>query len=78
MREAYPSDWLALALGGGEDYELVFTATPDVMEAVAAVLDIPVAVVGEIVAGEPNVDVFDENGEIILLEHMGWDHFQEG
>lgn len=78
LREAYPSDWLALALGGGEDYELLFTAPPHVMKAVTTALDVPVAVVGEIVAGEPSVEVVDENGQAVPLEHSGWDHFKEG
>ena len=53
LREAYPEGWLDLALTGGEDYELLFTAPRRVMEAAAAALDVPVTVIGEIVEGPP-------------------------
>ena len=64
------------ALYGGEDYELLFTAPPEIMPRIEQTLPCPVTVVGKMVEDHP--------GEIILLDgkgnrlpHLrsGWDHF---
>ena len=76
LKKAYPDDWLSLALGGGEDYELLFTAPPEVMGRVAAMLGVPVSVIGDIVEGPPDVKVLDRDGSIMPIESGGWDHFR--
>lgn len=76
LKQAYPDDWLDLALGGGEDYELLFTAPPDVMARVAQSPDAPIFVIGEIIAGESRVEVLDSKGRAIPVAHGGWDHFR--
>lgn len=78
LRGAYPDDWLALALAGGEDYELLFTAPERVIERAVAALDIPVSVIGDMVEGPPEVRVLDRDGRVIPVEHGGWDHFRVG
>ena len=35
-----------MALQGGEDYELLFTAPSDVVERAAAEIDVPITVIG--------------------------------
>ena len=75
LKEAYPDEWLDLALSGGEDYELLFTAPSDVMERTVDALDVPVSVIGQIVEGSPQVRVLDQDGRAIAVEHGGWDHF---
>ena len=75
LRLAYPDDWLSLALAGGEDYELLFTAPPEVLDDVASHLEVPVTVIGDIVGGPPGVRVLDERGASIQLDREGWDHF---
>jgi thiamine-monophosphate kinase len=75
LRQAFPRDWQALALGGGEDYELLFTAPPEAMRRVSAKLPIPVSVIGEIVSGPPGVKVLDARGQRVSLAKGGWDHF---
>ena len=75
LKEAYPEEWLALALGGGEDYELLFTASPHVMERAVAALDVPVSVIGEVLEGPPQVRVLDQEGLVMAVERGGWDHF---
>ncbi len=76
LKTAFPEDWLDMALGGGEDYELLFTAPPDVMSRVVRLLETPVAIIGEIVSGSSDVLVLDGNGERVAVRSGGWDHFQ--
>ena len=77
LREAYPEEWLDLALTGGEDYELLFTAPRRVMAAAAAALDVPVTVIGEIVEGEPGVTVLGADGRPRPMGAGGWEHFRQ-
>ena len=75
LRDAFPEDWLDLALAGGEDYELLFTAPQPVMDRVAGALDVPMSMIGEIVATPLGVTVLDADGRGIPVESGGWDHF---
>ena len=75
LHQAFPHEWLSLALTGGEDYELLFTAPPDVMKTAVHSLEVPVHVVGEIADGLPSVSVLDPDGREIDLAAGGWDHF---
>ena len=75
LKGAFPQDWLDLALSGGEDYELLFCAPEELVGRVAPLLDVPVAVIGEIVEGPAEVTVLDGQGKVIAVERGGWDHF---
>ena len=84
MKEAFPVEYLDLALTGGEDYELLFTAEKDNMNNVKAMLealpdgaDCPVTVIGEI-TGEPGVSLLRRDGRTYLANGQGWDHFKKG
>ncbi|NNG05140.1 MAG: thiamine-phosphate kinase, partial [Inquilinus sp.] len=66
----------AVALAGGDDYELVFTvprARSAEVESVAAGLDLPLTEIGEIVAGA-GIEVVDADGRPVELT-AGWRHF---
>ncbi len=76
LRSAFPDDCVRLALTGGEDYELLFTAPAAVMSQVARALNVPVSVIGEVVEGPPGVTVLDEHGDALPLGAGGWDHFR--
>ena len=78
LRRAYPDDWLAIALSGGEDYELLFTCQPPLMEQIAAELVVPVTVIGNVVAGPSEVKVLGRDGSVLPVESGGWDHFRRG
>jgi thiamine-monophosphate kinase len=68
---------LELALSGGEDYELLFTASTEVINKVKETASYPVSVVGEILAGKPGeVSLVDENGCPFSLPRGGWEHFK--
>ena len=75
LRSAFPDDWLSLALAGGEDYELLFTATPELMAELKPAMDVQTATIGEVVEGPSRVTVLDANGAPIAIERRGWDHF---
>jgi thiamine-monophosphate kinase len=65
-----------MALSGGEDYELLFTASASVVERVKAELDCPVTAIGRITAGEPGkISLFDAEGRPIETKEYGWSHF---
>ena len=78
LREAFPDRCLSMALEGGEDYELLFTAPSDVVERAAAEVDVPVTVIGEIREGEAGVEVRDGRGDVLRTGAGGWDHFGDG
>ncbi|MCH8206315.1 MAG: thiamine-phosphate kinase, partial [Chloroflexi bacterium] len=74
-KNAYPDDWLELALGGGEDYELLFTASAGVMDRAMAALDVSGTIIGQVVEGTGEVSVVDHEGAPVELARGGWDHF---
>ena len=77
VNAAFPEESLGLALSGGEDYELLFTATSEVIERVKGLMPSPVTVIGEILSGEPGqVTLCDERGEAIEWKQSGWEHFR--
>ncbi|MBM3942300.1 MAG: thiamine-phosphate kinase [SAR202 cluster bacterium] len=77
LRAAFPSQCLELALGGGEDYLLLFTAPPHVMAQVMPQLPEGAAVIGEILAGPPGqVLLADQAGRVWPVGPAGWDHFR--
>ncbi len=66
-----------LALSGGDDYELCFTAAVENranIEHIAAELQLPLTRIGIVVAGTGCV-VHDANGHTINIEGNGYDHF---
>jgi thiamine-monophosphate kinase len=81
VAEAAGRDPLELALYGGEEFELLFTAgrgTEDaVREAIAAVAGVPVHRIGEVTAGAPEVLV-ERGGRVFSPGRPGYDHFSSG
>ncbi|HSL71172.1 MAG TPA: AIR synthase-related protein, partial [Longimicrobiales bacterium] len=69
---------LRLALAGGDDYELCFTAAPDEMiqvhDAFETEFELPVTDVGEVSAGE-GLTIIGEDGAPLSGVTAGWDHF---
>jgi len=67
---------LELALSGGEDYELLFTARAEVIDKVKQAASCPITVIGEIVAGD-GVSVVDRQGKPLSVVRAGWEHFSQ-
>lgn len=79
LKAAFPDEALALALSGGEDYELLVTLPEGMVERVRSALATPVSVVGEVVEGEPGrVRVVDAWGSEVEVRERGWDHLRRG
>ena len=74
-RKVFGQRALELALSGGEDYELLFTAPKEIVDGlIKAAASRPITAIGEIVAGK-GVTVFDNEGKPIALKKAGWEHF---
>ena len=65
-------------LAGGDDYELVFTAPRPKraeIEALGKDLEVPLALIGVAVPGDPVVRLRDARGELASRSRKGFDHF---
>jgi len=68
----------ACVLGGGDDYELCFTADPErrkEVEALSRELGLRLSLVGSIQKGEPRLHLYGEGGRAIEVP-AGFDHFR--
>jgi len=76
LAAALPEAARELALYGGEDYELLFTAPRERIAQVAAQAAIPITIIGEVVAGPPGqVALVEASGAEAPASPQGWDHF---
>jgi thiamine-monophosphate kinase len=65
---------IELALSGGEDYELLFTAGAEVIDKVRRAASCPITVIGEIIA-DSKITVVDSQGNPFNPSKAGWEHF---
>jgi thiamine-monophosphate kinase len=78
VKECFGERALELALNGGEDYELLFTASPQVMNKVIKAMPCLVTVIGEITTDKTGkVTLIDSQGKPFKIKKTGWDHFSE-
>ena len=67
---------LELALSGGEDYELLFTASTEGIDKIKARAPCPITVIGEIVADKAGkITLVDSQGNPFIISRKGWEHF---
>ncbi|MGQ9560968.1 MAG: thiamine-phosphate kinase [Candidatus Oleimicrobiaceae bacterium] len=70
------------ALGGGEDFELLFTAEESSVRRIQPLFEekfgLALSKVGEIVSPQQGVQLRLESGEMLPLAMVGWDHFGRG
>lgn len=71
--KAAPERAIKLALDGGEDYELLFTAPPSVRMP-RSVAGVPVTRIGKLVRGAA-ISIVDSAGRSRPLKPGGWEHF---
>ncbi len=78
VKKYFKEKALQFALGGGEDYELLFTAPARVVQRATKSIDCPITVIGEITSENPGkVVVVDSSGIVINLKKRGWDAFKK-
>ena len=70
--EALERDPKILAATGGEDYELLISASASTLDALAESVQVPVTVIGEVTDG---TDVVFRRGDEPVENLSGWDHF---
>ncbi len=73
MSRASAPAGLSLALHGGEEYELLFTARPD-RRVPNMIAGVPITRIGEIVRGK-KMKLVDCKGKTESLKPAGWEHF---
>ncbi len=74
--EKYPDLWEAVT-GGGDDYELLFTAPAMQvvrLEKLAQETGVPITAIGEITSGK-TVELLDASGQQVPVTHKGFKHF---
>lgn len=78
LRENFGRKALSLALEGGEDYELLFTASEQNFSRVERGTGCPVTVIGRVTgkSSRGKLTLRDEKGRGISWEKGGWEHFQ--
>ncbi len=76
LRASFGDRALELALSGGEDYQLLFTASAEVTDKVRVATSCPITVIGEIIAGKAGeITLVDREGNSVDLPKVGWEHF---
>jgi thiamine-monophosphate kinase len=76
FRGADPAAWSSVA-ASGDDYEIVFTASPDRREAIADMsiqAGVPVAEIGRVTEGQ-GVRLLDAEGRVVGVPKAGYVHF---
>jgi len=79
LSRTFPEDAVAIAVGGGEDYELLFSGPVAIVDRVRGRFAIPITVIGSL-ADDPErrVRFVDEKGQEVSFKTAGWDHFAGG
>jgi thiamine-monophosphate kinase len=76
VKTAFGNEALDMAISGGEDYELLFTAGHDIMDKIKKQMDCQVTVIGKIVADDKcGIILKDKEGNLSKTGKTGWNHF---
>ena len=74
MALKFNMDPITCALNGGEDYELLFTASPDDLDKVRQMAD--VYIIGEVTPPDFGIKMQTEGKNVVGLKAQGWAHFE--
>jgi thiamine-monophosphate kinase len=76
LRAAYPEDAIALAVSGGEDYELLVTGDEETLDRVSDEISTTLTVIGRMTESEQHgARLLNAAGEQLAVAVHGWDHF---
>jgi thiamine-monophosphate kinase len=76
VKHSFQDKSLELAISGGEDYELLFTADINTIEKVRKHTKCPISIIGEMTQENIGEVIFsDEKGNIVKPDKKGWEHF---
>ena len=68
---------MAMAVAGGEDYELLFTGSRNAIDRLRERIDVPLTEIGEMVEDESNsVRLLDAEGREVDVGMVGFDHLR--
>jgi thiamine-monophosphate kinase len=76
---SYSKNPYQIALTGGEDYELLFAASPEIRKRISdlsSVLKIPITWIGEILPQREGFLIVKRNGKIYSPHRLGFEHFK--
>ncbi|MBM3156766.1 MAG: thiamine-phosphate kinase [Chloroflexi bacterium] len=77
VKAAFKDEAMAMALSGGEDYELLFTAKSSVIDKIRKIMSTRFTVIGEITKEHSGkVTLLDRQGKTVNWDERGWDHFR--
>ena len=73
----FPDNYMDFALNGGEDYALIFSASPKIMDHLKGIIPAPISIIGNMHRGRiGEVIIIDKLGHHILTASGGWDHYK--
>jgi thiamine-monophosphate kinase len=76
LKNSFSEKAVELVLAGGEDYELLFTSSYDIVERVKGEIACPSTIIGEITTGVASqIDLVDAKGNHVEVKKTGWSHF---
>jgi thiamine-monophosphate kinase len=76
LKSSFREKAVELVLAGGEDYELLFTCSNEVIKRVMGEMACPLTIIGEITAGEAGqIDLVDAKENPVKVKKTGWSHF---
>jgi thiamine-monophosphate kinase len=79
VRDKFGYRAIQMALSGGEDYELLFTADAGVIEKTKEAVSCPITIIGEITGDKTSgVTLVDNKGNHVSITGKGWEHFTTG
>jgi thiamine-monophosphate kinase len=76
---SFSKDPFRIALSGGEDYELLFTASSNLREKITSLsrsLKIPITRIGEILSKREGLHIIRKDGKDYSPTHLGFEHFK--
>jgi len=77
LQTCFPNIWDQLAVGGGEDYELLFTIPKELQDGISQNPNVVFKIIGTITEAGEGVKVIGPEGELKDYSTGGWDHFKE-